>query len=552
MSERIETINSYVKQVPLEVIKINGSNLSIENIIRVAYAEDKVALNEQVLDKIKNSQQYLQQVIEKKKTIYGVTTNFGGLATSTIEEEKDAADLQENLIWGLTCGVGKKLSISHIRAGMLIRANSLVRGISGIRFELISRLCRFLNAEMTPIVYEHGSIGASGDLVPLSYIAGSLAGFSSLYKVHYRGKEISAIEALNLLSLKPIRLQPKEGLALVNGTSMMTGIAANCIYEMNFLFQLSLYVHAFFIQALQGNDEAFAAFVHEHKPHPGQINVAMTLRSLLENSQFLITSDKREKLDGKLLQDRYSIRCLPQYLGVIADGILTIKQQIEVEANSATDNPLIDAENGKIYHSGNFMGQYISVGMDQLRYYLGLMTKHLDTQIALLVTPEFNNGLPASLVEDKSSSIKFGLKGLQICANSIMPLILHLGHGIAPLFPTHAEQFNQNINSQGFSSAVLAAQSLELTRQYLAITLIFAAQAIDLRCHNLYGNYNSCAYLSPKMVKLYKAIYSITQREVNPIHPFIYDNREQTLDIYIERLKKDLENHHGKIALAIG
>lgn len=534
-----------------QYMEINGEDLSISSIMCVAYAQANVGIAPQVKDHIERSHAIIMQTITQGNSVYGVTTNFGGMADHAVSQEYYTA-LQENLLWGLKCGVGKKLPIEHIRASMLIRANALVRGASGIRLELIKRLCQFLNAGVTPIVYDHGSIGASGDLVPLAYIAGALIGLSVDYKVDFAGQEIDAPTALKQLNLTPIQLQPKEGLALVNGTAMMTGIAAACVAETISLLELTLSIHGFFLQALQSSSEAFDAFVHEHKPHKGQIEVAQKIRRLLAGSKLLDNLDANEKsLRNQLLQDRYSIRCLPQYLGVIFDGVNIIKQQVEVEANSTTDNPLIDIANERVLHAGNFMGQYIGIGMDQLRYYIGLVAKHIDTQIALLVTPEFSNGLPPSLIGDSEHPIKFGLKGLQICGNSIMPLLLHLGNNIAHLFPTHAEQFNQNINSQGFASANLAWQSVELCKEYLAVALIFAIQSVDLRCFLRYQNYHTRDYLSPQLIPLYEAVYSVTEHLMTETKPFIYHNHEQSLDKYIAQITADLKCNNSKIISAL-
>src|SRR5690606_23387948 len=231
---------------------------------------------------------------------------------------------------------------------------------------------------------------------------------------------------------------------------------------------------ALFIQALLGTNQSFHPYIHQMKPHPGQLWAAQHMLALLEGSAMI-----RDELDGRHdfrgeqpIQDRYSLRCLAQYIGPIKEGLDDIARRIETEMNSANDNPLIDPDAGASYHGGNFLGQYIGVGMDQLRYYLGLIAKHVDAQIALVMAPEFNNGLPASLVGNPDRKVNMGLKGLQIAGNSIMPLLSFLGNSLADRFPTHAEQFNQNINSQGFGSANLARQSVRVFQEYIAIALI--------------------------------------------------------------------------------
>jgi phenylalanine ammonia-lyase len=529
-------------------VKVGGTLLSLNDIIRVACAKVKVKVEEKVRNKVDSAAEYIRQAVSNDKIIYGVTTNFGGMAKENVGAS-NVNQLQRTLILGLKCSIGNKLAVQHVRAAMLIILNSLLKGISGIRFELAKRIADFLNAELTPVVHDLGSIGASGDLVPMSYIAGCITGMSEKYKVASSdNQEIDALTALRKLGLKAIVLQAKEGLALVNSTAMMTGIACNSIEKFTQLVNLSLFVHAYFMEALQADLQSLDKFVHENKPHRGQMLVAQKMRLLLENAKF---TNENQKMQGHLVQDRYSIRCVAQYLGVIFDSLDTIRSQVEIEANSVTDNPLVDIQNQRCVHSGNFLGQYISHSMDQLRYNLSLLVKHIDVQIALLVSPEFNGGLPASLGAWDEKSVKFGLKGLQICANSIMPIIVHQANPIATLFPTHAEQFNQNINSQGFASANLSWQSLDAAQWYFAIAIIFAIQSIELRCYKLYGHYHAHAYLAKPLVDFYELIYQIVGEKMSLEKAFVHDNSEQFLDDYLKKIYDDLVHSDGKISKVV-
>lgn len=516
-------------------IEINGAQLTIEDLVDVALYNKKVKITTDAnhLQRMKKSIQIVKNVINNKELIYGITTNFGGLANVKLDDDFD--QLQTNLLWGLKCGAGHPLPVPYVRAAMLCRANALCKGFSGIRIEIIERFLIFLNAGITPIVRELGSIGASGDLIPLAAIAGVILGLSFQYKSSYQGKEIDANTAAALLGLSPLKLQPKEGLALVNGTSAMTGMAALNLYEGQHLFKLTLYLHALYFQALCADMQCLEPFVHHAKPHSGQIKVAKTLHDLISHSDFV----NHSKYKNHIVQDRYSIRCLPQYLGVIADNFDLIHGQIEIEMNSATDNPLIDPETGKIYHSGNFLGQYIAQGMDTLRYSIGLMAKHIDAQIALMVTPEFSGGLPPSLIGNENEQVKFGLKGLQICGNSIMPELLHLGQPLIHLFPTHAEQFNQNINSLGFTSANLSRKSLDLYKRYCVVSLIFAMQAVQLRSYQLYESYDSSPYLSPETRKLYDVFHKVIKKNDHN-EPLVKRNNECDLELIMCELYDDL------------
>jgi phenylalanine ammonia-lyase len=256
---------------------------------------------------------------------------------------------QKVALWQHKSTTGPRMPHEDVRAAMLLRMNSLLKGASDIRMEVIERYARFLNAGATPHVHRHGSIGASGDLVPLSYIGGAVVGLDAAFKVGLDGREMDALQALDRLGLAPIALEPKEGLALNNGTGACTGVAAVALDRALDLFALSLGAHALFAQALLATNQSFHPFIHALKSHPGQCWVASSFAGLIEGSGFIRSeaAGQRTHRDGKLIQDRYSLRCLPQYLGPVADALKRAVEQIEVEANSANDNPLIDPDSGE-------------------------------------------------------------------------------------------------------------------------------------------------------------------------------------------------------------
>ncbi len=532
---------------------VGDRNLTIEEVISVARYGVQVRLTEN-LEKLANIQascDFISDAVESGEPIYGVTTGFGGMANVVISPES-ATLLQNNLMCYHKVGAGKSLPLPDVRAAMLLRANSHIAGASGIRLELIKRMLIFLNAGVTPHVPEFGSIGASGDLTPLAYISGALVGLNSSYIVDFDGEEMDAPTALQKLGLEPLQLLPKEGLAMMNGTSVMTGIAANCVQDTRILLALSVGVHALTIQGLEGTNQSFHEYIHKLKPHSGQIWTASQMLELLAGSQLI-----RDELDGSHdyrgknpIQDRYSLRCLAQYMGPIVDGIEDIAKQVEIEMNSVTDNPLIDVENQASYHGGNFLGQYIGVGMDRLRYHIGMLAKHLDVQIAYLVAPEFNNGLSPSLVGNQERTVNMGLKGLQITGNSIMPLLTFYGNSIADRFPTHAEQYNQNINSQGFASANLARTSVEIFQQYVALALMFGVQSVDLRTYAVAGHYDARATLSPATQDLYMAVRNVVGKPPSKERPYIWDDNEQGLDAHISKIADDITSG-GQIVTAI-
>lgn len=498
-----------------------------------------------VRGRVEASRRFVQQAVASGRSIYGVTSGFGGMAHLAIPPEQAEA-LQNNLPWFLKTGCGERLVAADVRAGMLLRANALMRGASGIRLCLIERLVLFLNAGVIPHVFALGSIGASGDLVPLANITGALIGLSDDFLVDHDGETLPAPQVLRRLELEPLPLAAKEGLALMNGTSVLTGIAAGCVVDARAGLALALAIHALVLQGMAACTQPFAPFLQQVKPHPGQAFVAGAMRRLLHGSGLTYSDPGApgRPRDGGLLQDRYSVRCLPQFLGPIVDGLAVVASQVEVEMNAATDNPLFDPEAGIAYHGGNFLGQYVAMGMDQIRHYLGLLAKHLDSQLSLLVEPAFSGGLPESLVGNSSRMVNMGLKGLQITGNSIMPMITHLGVPLVDRFPTHAEQFNQNINCLGLGAATLTRRSLDLFQHYLAVAMIFAVQSVDLRTRLNAGHADGRSLLSPATLPLYEAILSITGRQPSRQEAFIHNDDDRPLDRYLAALSADVR--HGR------
>ena len=451
---------------------------------------------------------------------------------------EQASASQNNLLSFLATGAGNTIDIRHTRAAMVLRANVLMQGCSGVRLELIQRLADFLNNDATPVVCELGSIGASGDLVPLSAIARAITGHDPNAEVHQHGQTNHCSEVLERLGLSRIELKPKEGLALVNGTSFSAAVAANCISQSQPLVGLSLAANAMMMMALNAHTQPFEPFVHQHKPHPGQVWTARQLLNLLGTDSARSTDADKTGATNRV-QDRYSIRCFPQYFGSVVEGLARISRTVEIEMNSVSDNPLISNEQGCFYQSGNFLGQYVGIAMDELRKLIGLTVKHLDVQIATMVAPEFNQGLPASLRGNEAVAYNMGLKGLQITGNSIQPMLAWYGNPIVDHFPTHAEQFNQNINGLSWSSANLAWKSVELFQHYLCVSLIFAVQAIDLRCQQQHGHADGRRLLSGELLMLYEAVYRCLQKDPTD-SPLVINDSDQALQNYLALLFSDI------------
>ena len=522
-------------------ITIDGRPLSLAQTNAISSGEQSVSLSEDKAthQRIAQSVALVEKAVAEGWSVYGVTTGFGGMADVPVPLKLASAS-QNNLLSFLATGAGDTIDVCHTRVAMALRANVLMQGCSGVRLKLIQRMIDFLNQDAIPVVCELGSIGASGDLVPLSAIARAITGHDPEAIVRQGEKTIRCSEVLDELNLSSISLKPKEGLALVNGTSFSTAIAANCVTHAQPLISLSLAVNAMLMLGLNAQTQPFESFVHQHKPHPGQIWTAKQLRRLLK----VDTPSNGHATNGATasqMQDRYSIRCYPQYFGPVIEGLSRIEQTIETEMNSVSDNPLIASEEDCFYQSGNFLGQYVGIAMDDLRKLIGLTVKHLDVQIATLVAPEFNQGLPASLRGNEEIPYNMGLKGLQITGNSIQPLLAWYANPIVDHFPTHAEQFNQNINGLSWSSANQAWKSVELFQHYTSVALIFAIQAVDLRSLKKNGHADGRQMLSDELTSLYEAVYQCLGKAPGEL-PLIYDDADQALQNYLEILFANIKS----------
>ena len=525
---------------PVGVV-IGGQPLSIDDVAAVSRARGPAARQAVSVDpgleaRMQPAVDRVAAAVAGGEVVYGVTTGFGGMVDIPIEAG-DAEPLQTNLLAFLAAGAGEPIDSRHTRAAMLLRASVLARGCSGIRTEFVRRMARFLQADAVPVVRELGSIGASGDLVPLSTVARAISGQAGRVSVELDGTQVSGDAALDRLGFERIALRPKEGLALVNGTSFSSAIAAGVVFESRRLLALAIATQGLLLRALLAHEAPFEAFVHAMKPHPGQQWVAREMASLL--------ADGRSQTDRRpaTAQDRYSIRCLPQYLGPLVETLGRVGRTVEIEMNAVSDNPLIDtadAHGGKFYQSGNFLGQYVAIAMDDVRRVLALTAKHLDVQIASVVAPEFSGGLPPSLRGSDARSYNMGLKGLQITGNAIVPMLTHAAAPLTEHYPTHAEQFNQNVNGLSWGSATMAWQSVKLMRQYLGVSLLMAVQAVDLRARNELGHCDGRGLLGSRLAPLYDAVYAVLGRDAGEEQPLMRNDLDVWLEDDLARLAADI------------
>ena len=514
--------------------RIEGTPLSLPQFNNLVSRGSSLTLplGDALREKLSKSVDVVNDALIDNQVVYGITTGFGGMSNTRIDCQSAAA-LQTNLLTFLAASAGPEIDARHTRGAMLLRANVLLQGKSGIRAEVVEQLLKFFAANAVPVVRELGSIGASGDLIPLSTIARAITGNSGRAKVRFGDEVLDCEQALKRLDLQPIELRAKEGLALVNGTSFSCSIAANATIAAKQALSLSFAIESLLMTALKVNPGPFAPFVHQCKAHPGQVWSAETIRQLL-----CFESDNAEV--NANVQDRYSLRCFPQYVGAIVEGVARVSATLETEMNAVSDNPLIDPDNREFHQSGNFLGQYVGIAMDDLRRFIGLLAKHLDVQIASLVAPEFNRGLSPSLRGSDQNSYNMGLKGLQICGNSIMPMLTWMANPIVEHFPTHAEQFNQDVNGLSWGAANTAWKSVEMFQQYLAVSILFGIQAVDLRAKSVLGHYDGRNLLGETATEFYDVACELISVEPRRDRPMLRDDSDRWLEQDIENLVADI------------
>jgi histidine ammonia-lyase len=453
---------STVNYVP---ITLGESPLSIEQVVSVARTGVSVQFSAAAETRMRKSRAHFEHRLASGQRIYGVNTGVGANVSISLDAEKTKL-LQHNVMSHLSCGTGAPLSEDLVRAATLLRLATFSTGTSAVRCELAHALLAVLNRGIVPVVPRYGSLGASGDLMPSAYVARVLLGRG---EVMYQGTRMPAERALSMAGLSPIEFAPKEGVALINGTTFMSAAAALLWVDSRRVQRALLGAVALSAEALEATDEPFEPWVHEQKGHPGQIAVAGYLRSMLEGSEFVRRSD---------MQDCYSLRCAPQGLGPAWEGLLDARKVIEREMNSANDNPLLDPETGTMFRAGNFYDGHMARLLDTWKLDISVGTTWANALFAILVDPRFNRGLPPNLVTD--AGVNCGFQGMQLSITSLACAVRHLaGSSLIHTIPT--EQYNQDVVSLGMHSAVTAADALDCAKNAVAMILLASAQAVDLR-----------------------------------------------------------------------
>lgn len=447
------------------VLELNGHSLRLEDIIQVARNRKKIALDRSAVAFVERGSNMVNSWVSEAKTIYGITTGFGDLASQVIPPEQ-SAKLQENLLVSHACGVGEPFPEDIVRAISLLRINSLIRGFSGISMRTLSRLVDLLNLGIHPLIPCKGSVGASGDLCPLSHLAIALIG---LGEVFFNGKRMLASEALRLNGLEPILLGPKEGLALNNGTAAMTGVASIAVWDALSVLKTADVIGAISLEALRGVPYAFDPRTHELRPHHGQIKVAKNIRTLISGSEIV------EKYKSHRVQDAYSIRCIPQVHGASRDGVDYVHEKIQIEVNSVTDNPLIFPAEEEAISGGNFHGQPIALAMDFFGIAMAEIGSISERRTARLVDAKLS-GLPPFLIAN--SGINSGFMIPQYVSAALVSENKVLAHpSSVDSIPTSANQ--EDHVSMGMYSARKGLEILNNVKKTLAIELLLAAQGLE-------------------------------------------------------------------------
>lgn len=471
--------NENITKTARDICWIGKDRLTIEALEKVIYGNTKIGLSAKTWEELNDGHEFLKK-FSQDKVIYGVNTGFGPMAPYKIPDDKHL-ELQLNLIRSHCSGSGRLVSKEQTIGLMIARLSSLTKGYSGIHPEWAQLLTQLINKEITPHIYEHGGLGASGDLVQLAHLALCLIGEG---KVKKNGQDRPAAEVFEDQNLTALRPRIREALATLNGTSAMTGYGAINVIRARRLLEWSELSSALLIEIVGSYDDYYSEGLNGVKAHAGQQKAARRLRDILtdsnrlrDRSDHLYRSHENKKLDDKV-QEYYSIRCLPQIMGPIIDTLVNSQQTVEDELNSVSDNPIIDYQNENVFHGGNFHGDYVSLAMDKLKIAVTKLSLLIERQLNYLLNDKLNQQLPP-FVNMGTLGLNLGMQGAQFVATSTTsenqslcsPVYIHT-------IPSNND--NQDIVSMGANAALMANRVIENTYEVLAVKLLTAVQAVDI------------------------------------------------------------------------
>jgi len=450
----------------MDPLLIDGENLSLEDVAEVAFERRRVALHPDAARKMSKSRGVVEAIVDENRTVYGISTGFGKLSDVHVGHEQ-LTQLQHNLVRSHASGVGDPLTEEEVRALVLLRANVLAKGLSGVRPEISERLCDLLNHHVYPVIPCRGSVGASGDLAPLAHLALILIGEGEVFST---STTISGREALEAIGFQPLELRAKEGLALLNGTQATLAVGIVCFQKIQRLVNLADLAGAMSLEALKGTPQAFDPRIHQARPHPGQIRVAERLSRFLRDSEI-----RQSHLDCGRVQDAYSLRCMPQVHGPVRECMEYVRNVINIESNSATDNPLVFADSGDVISGGNFHGQSLGLAFDFMAASLSVLANISERRIERLLNPEYGD-LPPFLADDPG--LNSGFMIAQVAAASLASETKVLAHPASvDSIPTSGNKEDHVPMAMG---AVLKLKQIVANLdKILAIEFLCAAQGLD-------------------------------------------------------------------------
>ena len=451
-------------------MELKGEQISLVQLAAVAVGGEAARISTVVRPRILASRKAIEQILERDLVVYGVNTGFGKLSDVRIPHG-ELRQLQLNLVRSHACGIGNPLSEAEVRAMIVLRANVLALGFSGIRCEVIELLCEMLNRRVCPVIPEKGSVGASGDLAPLAHLALNLVGEGEAF---FEGQRMTGAEALRRAHLKPLQLEAKEGLALLNGTQAMHAVGGLALLRAKLLARVADVAGAMSLEALKGTPAAFDLRLQDARPHPGQKAVAEHLLSLIEGSEI-----RQSHIEGDpRVQDAYSLRCMPQVHGAVRGALAHCEDVLLIESASATDNPLVFAESGEVISGGNFHGAPLALGLDYGAIAIADLMSMSERRTDRLVNPDKNEGLPAFLA--RQPGVESGFMTAHVAAASLVNEARVLAHPASVDNITTSGGKEDHV-SMGMTSALKLRAIVDLAESVLAIELLAAAEGLEHR-----------------------------------------------------------------------
>jgi histidine ammonia-lyase len=452
------------------MIQLRGQRLTLEQIAAVANGREQVTLHDEARKRIEDSRAVVVKIVEQNLTVYGVNTGFGKLSDVRIDPGQ-LRELQLNLVRSHSCGLGNPLSEVESRAMLLLRANVLASGLSGARSIVVETLVEMLQRGVTPVIPEKGSVGASGDLAPLAHLALAAIGEGEAF---YKGERVASADALKRAEIKPLQLEVKEGLALLNGTQAMGAVGALALHRAERITRLADVSGAMSLEALKGTPVAFDERIHAARPHAGQVEVATHLRTLLAGSEIR----KSHLENDPRVQDAYSLRCMPQVHGAVRDTLRHARGIVETETGSATDNPLVFSETADVLSGGNFHGAPLALAFDYAAIALTDLMSITERRVDRLVNPDANEDLPPFLTRQAGTSSGFMM--LQVTAVALLSEARILAHP-ASIDNVPTDGGKEDHVSMGMTAATKLRSIVDIAELATAIELITAAEALEYR-----------------------------------------------------------------------